>query len=166
MINGVDVSDPTRAFMEEQWEQLVWNGGHQYVTQACERINGCGGCSSHGGHDGRGGGHLIGSGNNASSTESDRNGEQLDASTGQQQQSGNGDHASGGWKRLQPWKPYGLPIFLVVQESIHGHYNELVLPHFADCCIACWLAVQFLIAVRCHWFILLLNFILQAQCWL
>ncbi len=51
MINGVDVLDPTHAFTQEKWGQLVWNGGHQYVTQAGERINGHGGCSSHGGHD-------------------------------------------------------------------------------------------------------------------
>jgi hypothetical protein len=94
MINGIDVLDPTCAFMEEEWGQLAWNGGHQYVTQVCERINGRGGHGSHGGHggrDGRGGSHLIGGGHNASSIESDRNGEEQHASTGQQQQSGNGD---------------------------------------------------------------------------
>ena len=92
MINGVDVLDPTHAFTEEEWGQLAWNGGCQYVTQARERINGRGGHGScHGGRDGRGGGHSTGGNHNASSIESDRNGEQPDASTGQQQQSGNGD---------------------------------------------------------------------------
>ncbi len=57
-------------------------------------INCHGGHGSCGGHDGRGGSCLIGSCHNASSTESDRNGEQLNASTGQQQQSGNGYHGA------------------------------------------------------------------------
>ncbi len=46
MINGMDVLDPTHTFMEEEREQLTWNGGHQYVTQAHERINGHGGGGS------------------------------------------------------------------------------------------------------------------------
>jgi hypothetical protein len=46
MINSVDVLDPTHAFTEEEWGQLAWNSGHQYVTQAHERINGCGGFGS------------------------------------------------------------------------------------------------------------------------
>jgi hypothetical protein len=52
----------------------------------------------------------------------------------------------GGWaEKVMAIKTiYGLPIFLVVQESINRHHNKLVLPHFADCCIACWLAVQVL----------------------
>jgi hypothetical protein len=50
-INGVDVSDPTRSFTNEEWEQLAWNGGHQYVTQAHERMNRLGrGCGGEGGH--------------------------------------------------------------------------------------------------------------------
>jgi hypothetical protein len=60
MINGVDVSDQTRAFAGEEWGQLAWNGSCQCVTEAHERINGCGGHGSHGGHDGRGGGHSTG----------------------------------------------------------------------------------------------------------
>jgi hypothetical protein len=67
--------------------------------------------------------------------------------------------ASGGWKRSRLSKPYGLPIFLMVQESIHRHHNNLVLPHFADCCIACWLAVQFLIVVASE--VPLIHFITQ-----
>jgi hypothetical protein len=94
MIDGVDVLDPTHAFSQERWGQLVWNGGHQYVTQAGERINGHGGCSSHGGHDQRGGTFLIGDVGNASSIELGRNGEQPDISTGQQQQIRNGDHSA------------------------------------------------------------------------
>jgi hypothetical protein len=41
--------------------------------------------------------------------------------------------SSGGRKRSRPSKPYGLPIFLVVQESIHRHHNKF--------CVAtlCWL---------------------------
>jgi hypothetical protein len=31
-INDVNVTDPTRSFTNEEWEQLAWNGGHQYVT--------------------------------------------------------------------------------------------------------------------------------------
>jgi hypothetical protein len=55
-------------------------------------------------------------------------------------------HCPGGWaEKVMAIKTiYGLPIFLVVQESINRHHNKLVLPHFADCCIACWLAVQVL----------------------
>ena len=57
-----------------------------------ERINGCGGHGiCHGGHDGRGGGHSTSGNCNTRSIELDRNVEQPDASTGQQQQSGNGD---------------------------------------------------------------------------
>jgi uncharacterized membrane protein YgcG len=52
-INGVDVADPTRSFTNEEWEQLAWNSGRQYGTQARERMSGCGrggqgGCSSGG----------------------------------------------------------------------------------------------------------------------
>jgi hypothetical protein len=35
-INGVDVSDPTRNFMDEEWRKLVYNGGWLYVAQAHE----------------------------------------------------------------------------------------------------------------------------------
>jgi hypothetical protein len=48
---------------------------------------------------------------------------------------------SGGQKRLWTSKPYGFPIFLEDQESIHRHQNKLLLPHFANCCIACWLNI-------------------------
>lgn len=30
MINGIDVSDPTRAFTNEEWEALRFNGGQAY----------------------------------------------------------------------------------------------------------------------------------------
>jgi hypothetical protein len=92
MINSVNVSDQTHAFTEEDYGQLAWNGSHQYVTQACERINGHGGQgSSHGGCDGRGGGCSTSGNCNASLIELVRNGEQPDASTRQQQQSRNED---------------------------------------------------------------------------
>jgi hypothetical protein len=95
MINSVDVLDPTHASTEDEWRQLAWNGSCQHVTQACERINGCGGHGIyHGGYDGRGGGHSTSGNCNTMSIELDRNVEQLDASNGQQQQSGNGDCGS------------------------------------------------------------------------
>ena len=37
MINGIDVSDPTRAFTNEEWEALRFNGGQAYVMQAREK---------------------------------------------------------------------------------------------------------------------------------
>jgi hypothetical protein len=49
-INGIDVSDPTQNFMDEEWRKLAYNGGRLYVTQACEQMNGQG----RGGRDGRG----------------------------------------------------------------------------------------------------------------
>ena len=42
IINGVDVTDPTRSFQDSEWESLGYNGGRQYVMQARERINGRG----------------------------------------------------------------------------------------------------------------------------
>jgi hypothetical protein len=57
-------------------------------------VNGHGSHGGHGGCDGRGGSHSTGSNHNASSIESDRNGKQSDVSTGQQQQSGNGDRGA------------------------------------------------------------------------
>ena len=42
MINGIDVSDPTRVFTAAEWERLSYNGGHQYVIQARERMAGRG----------------------------------------------------------------------------------------------------------------------------
>ena len=41
-INGVDVSDPTRAFTAQEWEALARDGGRAYVWQARERIAGRG----------------------------------------------------------------------------------------------------------------------------
>ena len=45
MINGIDVSDPTRNFTTYEWNRLGWNGGREYVAQAweCMNIRGCGG---------------------------------------------------------------------------------------------------------------------------
>jgi hypothetical protein len=91
-INGVDVSDPTRSFTSEEWEQLAWNGGHQYVTQARERMNGCG--RGHGGQGGQGG-HSSGGGRNASGTASDRNQGEMDMNGNEQTQGGgNGDRGA------------------------------------------------------------------------
>jgi len=59
MINGVDVSDPTRAFDNNEWEALRHNGGRAYVNQARERINGGRG-RGRGRDQGRGGGRNIG----------------------------------------------------------------------------------------------------------
>jgi hypothetical protein len=91
-INGVDVSDPTRSFTSEEWEQLAWNGGGQYVTQARERMNGCG--RGHGGHGGQGG-HSSGGGRNASGTASDHNQGEMDMNGNEQTQGGgNGDQGT------------------------------------------------------------------------
>ena len=58
MINGVDVSDPTRNFTTQEWNDLTWNGGIAYVMQARERMGreGRGRGRGRGRDDGRGGG--------------------------------------------------------------------------------------------------------------
>ena len=55
MINGVDVSDPTRNFTANEWNSLGWNGGRAYVAQTWERINRIR-------SGGQGGGHYAGRG--------------------------------------------------------------------------------------------------------
>jgi hypothetical protein len=35
-INGIDVSDPTQNFTDEEWRKLAYNGGRLYVAQAHE----------------------------------------------------------------------------------------------------------------------------------
>jgi len=86
-INGVDVADPTRSFTNEEWEQLAWNGGRQYVNQARERMNGRG-------RGGRGG-RWNGGGRNASGAASDRTQEETDTNTNDQNQgNGNGDRGA------------------------------------------------------------------------
>jgi uncharacterized membrane protein YgcG len=35
-INGIDVSDPTQNFADEEWRKLAYNGGRLYVAQARE----------------------------------------------------------------------------------------------------------------------------------
>jgi hypothetical protein len=88
-INGVDVADPTCSFTNEEWEQLAWNGGCQYVTQAHERMNGRG--------RGRGGqgGRSNGGGCNASGAGSDRNQGEMDTNGNEQTQGGgNGDRGA------------------------------------------------------------------------
>ena len=42
VINGIDVSDPTRSFTDEEWDALRPNGGLVYVHQQRERIHGRG----------------------------------------------------------------------------------------------------------------------------
>jgi len=50
VINGVDVSDPTRQFNEQEWAALEHNGGRAHVVQARERMS----------HSGRGRGRGDG----------------------------------------------------------------------------------------------------------
>jgi hypothetical protein len=88
-INGVDVADPTHSFTNEEWEQLTWNGGRQYVTQARERMNGRG--------RGRGGpgGRSSGGSHNASGAASDSNQGETDTNSNEQTQGGgNGDQGA------------------------------------------------------------------------
>jgi hypothetical protein len=70
-INGIDESDLTQNFMDEEWRKLAYNGGWLYVAQAQEQMNsqgqgGCNGCGhQNDGHSGgcwndNGGGHNIG----------------------------------------------------------------------------------------------------------
>lgn len=62
-----------------------------------------------------------------------------------------------GGERSQASKPSGIPIFLVVYQSIDGHHNKFVSLHCADCCLTCWLALRFMILLWCHQFIFLLK---------
>ena len=48
MINGVDISDPTRSFKATEWNILGSNGGRAYIAQAWDCMNGRG----RGGRDG------------------------------------------------------------------------------------------------------------------
>ena len=90
-INGVDVADPTRSFTNEEWEQLAWNGGRQYVTQARERMNGRGRGRGRGGQGGR----SSGGSHNASGAASDRNQGEMDTNGNEQTQGGgNGDRGA------------------------------------------------------------------------
>ncbi len=41
-INGIDVSDLTQNFTDEEWRKLAYNGGWLYVAQAREQMNGRG----------------------------------------------------------------------------------------------------------------------------
>jgi hypothetical protein len=56
VINGVDVTNPTRSFTDQEWQSLQYNGGRAYVMQARERMN------SRGGGRGRDGGRDAGRG--------------------------------------------------------------------------------------------------------
>jgi len=55
IINGVDVSDPTRSFTADEWESLGPHGGRAYVTQRREAMAGRGRSGDgRGGREGRG----------------------------------------------------------------------------------------------------------------
>jgi len=94
MINGVDVSDPTRAFTNDKWARLEYNGGRSYVLQARERMNGRGGRGGRGGRDNRGGGRSNGDGRNVGAVGLERgeNGSQDEGSN--QQQNGGGERGA------------------------------------------------------------------------
>jgi hypothetical protein len=51
LLNGVDVSNPTRSFTGAKWDALRASGGIQYINHQCEYLAGHGG---RGGGDGRG----------------------------------------------------------------------------------------------------------------
>ncbi len=94
MINGVDVSDPTRAFTDDEWNRLSYNGGQQYVYQASDRMAGRG-RGGHGNRDGRGGnrdggrGRSVGAVGSASNETVNSEGTTADSSN-----SGNGDRGA------------------------------------------------------------------------
>ncbi len=58
IMNGVDVADISRNFTSDEWEKLRACGGHTYVAQRREFLNGrYGGRGDRGGRGGRGGRH-------------------------------------------------------------------------------------------------------------
>ena len=61
VINGVDVSNPTRSFTEQEWDSLGYDGGRAYVVQARERMNNRGGGRGRDGGRGRYGQRAVGS---------------------------------------------------------------------------------------------------------
>ena len=91
MINGVDVSDPTRAFTDDEWNRLAFNGGHQYVYQARDRMNGRG-RGGRGNRDGRGGNRDGGRGRSVGAVGSAGNESGTgEGTTGDSGAGGNGD---------------------------------------------------------------------------
>ena len=64
MINGIDITNPTRSFQDSEWEALGYNGGRAYVLQACERMSGRGKWRK----TGRGGQHNVSGGNSTYQT--------------------------------------------------------------------------------------------------
>jgi hypothetical protein len=54
IINGVDVSDPTRGFTDDEWEALSSHGGRAYVMQVRERMGRGNNSQGRGRNDGRG----------------------------------------------------------------------------------------------------------------
>jgi hypothetical protein len=87
MINGVDVSDPTRAFTDDEWNRLSYNGGQQYVYQARDRMAGRG-RGGRGNCDG-GRGRSVGAVDSASNETVNSEGTTADSSN-----SGNGDRGA------------------------------------------------------------------------
>lgn len=103
MINGIDVSDPTRVFSNEEWAALQSNGGLAYVLQARDRINGrFRGRGGRGGRSqgGRGyGGNYNGRGDNRNVSFAGSDNTQSDAQQNEQQQqqrTGNGGRGDRG----------------------------------------------------------------------
>jgi hypothetical protein len=65
VMNGVDVTDVTRNFTSEDWDKLRACGGHTYVYQRRDLLNGRGGrgdarggCGDRGGRGGHAGRHI------------------------------------------------------------------------------------------------------------
>jgi hypothetical protein len=61
VINGVDASNPTRSFTDQEWDSLGYDGGRAYVVQARERMNNRGGGRGQDGGRGRYGQRGVGS---------------------------------------------------------------------------------------------------------
>jgi hypothetical protein len=111
IINGIDVSDPTQNFMDEEWRKLLFNGRWSYVAQACEQINGwgCGGCDGRGGQgDGHGGGcwNDDGGGHNIGAMGMDHN----DSGKGTEM-SGKGNNGAGGDHGAQHGHGFGCGVY-------------------------------------------------------
>ena len=88
MINGIDVTDPTRSFQDSEWEALGYNGGKAYVMQARERISG--------GGRGRDAGRGRGGQRNASGVHSDTGTtEEEKTDTGRENSDKGGRHGRG-----------------------------------------------------------------------
>ena len=74
-MNGVDVTDVTRNFTADDWDKLCVVGGHTYVYQRREYLNGSTGRGGRDNRSGRGnarGGHGGGRGTRSPATGEDR----------------------------------------------------------------------------------------------